>query len=95
MGPVIVTNRIIGQPGKGNLKAALISSNFKFIAENHVNVIYPPREQSLLGKKETITLVELIKQLNLPQNTQILCGLTGNTQISKTELENLFPIKVS
>lgn len=94
-GPAIVTNRIIGQPGKGNLRAALIPSRFKFVAENHVNVIYPPRQQGLLdGGKEMITLKELTRQLNSPQNVQILSNLTGNTQISKTELENLFPIRL-
>jgi len=95
-GPVIVTNRIIGQPGKGSLKAALIPSRFTFIAENHVNVIYPPCQQNLLDdKKAIITLKEIIKQLNSPQNAEILFSLTGNTQISKNELENLFPIKVA
>jgi adenine-specific DNA-methyltransferase len=93
VGPVIVTNRIVGQPGKGNLKAALIEAKFKFIAENHVNVIYPP-QQELLHEKKKITLIELVRQLNLPENAEILGHLTGNTQISKSELENLFPIRV-
>jgi adenine-specific DNA-methyltransferase len=93
-GPVIVTNRIIGQPHKGSLRAAIVSENMKFLAENHVNVIYPPNEQTRIdfcGKK--ISIENLAKQLNAPENSRILFRLTGNTQISKNELEKLFPIR--
>lgn len=94
-GPAIVTNRIVGRPGKGSLRAALIPQGMKFVAENHVNVIYPKKQRGLLYPRYyKITLRELLKQLNSSENTKILQGITGNTQISKNELEKLFPIKV-
>ena len=95
-GPVIVTNRIIGQPGRGSLRPAFIPAKFQFIAENHVNVIYPPNRNSLLRTKNADAMFEaLVKQLNSSANAEILFSLTGNTQISKNELENLFPIKLA
>jgi adenine-specific DNA-methyltransferase len=94
-GPVIVTNRIIGQPHKGSLRAAVVPKGMKFIAENHVNVIYPPDKQIRINfvNKET-SIGSLVKQLNSSNNSKILFRLTGNTQISKNELEKLFPVKV-
>lgn len=94
-GPVIVTNRIIGQPHKGSLRAAVVPENMKFVAENHVNVIYPPNRQSrMCFMNRKISIENLVEQLNLPENSGVLFRLTGNTQISKNELEKLFPIKV-
>ena len=93
-GPVIVTNRIIGQPHKGSLKAAIVPENMKFVAENHVNVIYPAKHQSLSPNSKKITLENVVKQLNSPENADVLWRITGNTQISKNELEKLFPIRV-
>jgi adenine-specific DNA-methyltransferase len=93
-GPVIVTNRIIGQPHKGTLRAAVVPKDMKFVAENHVNVIYPPeRESRLCFFNKKISMESLVEQLNAPENSRILFRLTGNTQISKNELEKLFPIK--
>jgi len=94
-GPVIVTNRIIGQPHKGSLRAAIVPENVKFVAENHVNVIYPPDRQSricFVSKK--ISIENLVEQLNASKNSRVLFRITGNTQISKNELEKLFPINV-
>jgi len=94
-GPVIVTNRIIGQPHKGSLRAAVVSENMKFVAENHVNVIYPPdRQPRMCFVNKKISIENLVEQLNAPENSRILFRLTGNTQISKNELEKLFPISV-
>jgi len=92
VGPVIVVNRIIGHPGKGKLRAALIPSGMKFIAENHVNVIYPPKQQKF-GIK-TMNINTILEQLNKLRNVNILQSITGNTQISKNELEKLFPIRI-
>lgn len=93
-GPVIVTNRIIGQPHKGSLRAAVVPENMKFVAENHVNVIYPSHKQTRLNfSNKKISIEDLVEQLNAPENSRVLFRLTGNTQISKNELEKLFPIK--
>lgn len=93
IGPAIVVNRIVGQPGKGRIKAALIPKGMKFLAENHVNVIYLDKRQNLLSNDTPKkNLIEILGQLNSPEKAYSLQSITGNTQISKNELEKLFPI---
>lgn len=87
-GPAIVVTRIVGHPKQASIEAALVPPDMLFVAENHVNVIYPPPTASL----EEIE--EIVRQLNSPETQRILRILTGNTQISKTELEKLVPIKL-
>lgn len=88
IGPAIVVRRIVGHPRRsGTIEAALIPPGFKFLGENHVNVIYPPPDASL---KE---LEEIVKQINSLEAQEVVKMITGNTQISKTELQKLFPIK--
>lgn len=100
VGPAIVVNRITGAVGESKLKAALVPGKMKFMAENHVNVIYPPSPNCQLGLLEVngnskqIDLKELLPQLRSPDKLQLIQSITGNTQISKTELENLLPIDV-
>lgn len=92
IGPAIVVNRVVGRPGSGIIKAALIPEGMKFIGENHVNVIFPPKQARLLGPQKPVDLSEILKQLNSVEKVRIIQSITGNTQISKKELENLFPI---
>ncbi|BCX16108.1 MAG: hypothetical protein KatS3mg098_337 [Candidatus Parcubacteria bacterium] len=99
IGPAIVVNRITGSVKTATLKAAVIPSGMKFIAENHVNVIFPPSKQEQLkmdfGKnlpKTNLTLKDIAKQLSSEEKLKVVRSITGNTQISKTELEKLFPI---
>ena len=88
-GPAIVVRRVVGHPRhSGRIEAALVPSGFKFLGENHVNVIYPPPDASLEE------LEEIVRQLNSSQAQEAVKMITGNTQISKTELERLFPIKL-
>ncbi len=101
VGPAIVVNRIIGSVGNAQLKANIIPEGKKFIAENHVNVIYPPTkfEQLKLDKppsrnNNNLDLNVIVNQLNSKEKINLLQYLTGNTQISKNELENLFPLEV-
>ena len=90
IGPAIVVNRITGAVSKANLKAAIVPQGMKFIAENHVNVIYPPKK----NYENKISLEYIVEQLTSPEAINIIQNITGNTQISKTELEFLFPIKI-
>ena len=92
-GPAIVVNRIVGQAGKAKIKAALIPKGFKFLAENHINVIFRKKEQNLhnFSNLKKIDFEKILNQLNSKDKVGILQKITGNTQISKTELENLFP----
>lgn len=88
-GPAIVTNRIIGTVKKGQLRAAIIPKGMRFIAENHVNVIFPNSDES------NNSLQEIIRQLMSKEKLEVLQYITGNTQISKNELENLFPLNIT
>jgi adenine-specific DNA-methyltransferase len=89
LGPAVVVNRVTGTVGSGKLKAALIPKGMKFIGENHVNVIFPPSKD-----KGKITLENLMAQLRSKEKLKLIQALTGNTQISKNELEHLFPIDI-
>ncbi len=86
-GPAIVVTRVVGHPKKAVLEAALVPPNTVFVAENHVNVIYPPKDATIEE------LEEIVNQLNSRETQNIVKVLTGNTQISKTELEKLLPIR--
>jgi adenine-specific DNA-methyltransferase len=88
-GPAIVVTRIVGHPKKASIEAAFVPSNISFVAENHVNVIYPPKEATFHE------IMEIVHQLNSSETQKIVSMITGNTQISKKELENLVPIKLS
>jgi adenine-specific DNA-methyltransferase len=101
-GPAIIVNRITGAGRAAKIRAAIIPPKMKFIAENHCNVIFPPKSrkqfdldygQNLL-KNEKITLEKICEQLGSPEKLSVMQNITGNTQISKTELEQLFPISI-
>ncbi|PIP16002.1 MAG: hypothetical protein COX45_00385 [Candidatus Portnoybacteria bacterium CG23_combo_of_CG06-09_8_20_14_all_44_36] len=102
IGPAIVVNRITGAVKESKLKAAFIPSGMKFIAENHVNVIFPPAKQGQtkidLGNnlpKKNLPIKNIIKQLSSLRGIKAIKNITGNTQISKNELEKLFPISLN
>jgi adenine-specific DNA-methyltransferase len=88
IGPAIVVRRVVGHPRRsGDIEAALIPPGFRFLGENHVNVIYPPNASLQ-------ELEEIVRQINSLEAQEVVKMITGNTQISKTELEKLFPIKL-
>ena len=89
-GPALVVNRITGASTSAKIRAALIPEGFEFFAENHCNVIYPPIRD---GEGYDMNLIlEIQRQLRSPEKVKIFQSITGNTQISKNELEKLFPI---
>ncbi len=101
-GPAIVTNRIIGTVRSAKLKSAIIPSGMKFIAENHVNVIFPPSKKKQIKidfedspLKKNLTINNIAEQLSSKEKLKVVENITGNTQISKTELEKLFPISIN
>lgn len=104
IGPAIVVNRITGSINSVKLKAAIIPPGQKFIAENHVNVIYPPIKGNQLNldfsnnsnqiKLLKLSLESVAKQISSEEKLDAIKNITGNTQISKTELEKLFPISI-
>ncbi|MCD6413435.1 MAG: N-6 DNA methylase [Elusimicrobia bacterium] len=93
-GPAIVVNRITGAASNVNIKAALIPDGMKFVAENHINVIRYNDEPSLFGSAPRITIKDLYAKITSPEAVSVMKCVTGNTQISKTEWERLFPVKV-
>lgn len=86
-GPAIVVNRVTGAVGGGALRAAMVPSGFRFLAENHVNVI-TPRD----GVDVQVGMEELLNLLKSPTLFERVRALTGNTQISATELTHLLPL---
>ncbi len=90
-GPVILVNRITGTSNRPKIKAVFIGESTRFLAENHVNIIYPPDQ--INGKKLTISLLKsLAKQISSTESGEIIRLISGNTQLSKTELWKLLPL---
>ena len=86
-GPAIVSNRIVGAVGSGDLRCALVPNKMKFVAENHVNVIRQHGEFD-----PTISWSQILTRLQSPDIPHKIRLLTGNTQISATELTYLLPV---
>ena len=83
---VVVVNRITGSSKDINIKAAIVNEK-EFVCENHVNVILTV----MLGNCN-YSLEDIFKALQDKTNIKVMRLVSGNTQISKTELERLLPI---
>ena len=83
---VVVVNRITGSSKDINIKAAIVNEK-KFVCENHVNVIYMSKNANC-----NYSLEDILKALQDKTNIKVMRLISGNTQISKTELERLLPI---
>lgn len=86
--PSIIVNRIVGSLSNPQLKYALVDEKAYF-TENHVNVITftGASQQSLSKLKELTQMIDDSKEWL----SSYLQAVTGNTQISATELLNLIP----
>lgn len=91
-GPAIVVNRVTGAARNVRLKAALVKPGLKFVGENHVNVIYPP--DNMPSKTALGLLKKVLTQISTKETIDTMKLVTGNTQISRTELECLMPIEL-
>lgn len=87
IGPAIISNRIVGTVGKGSLRIAKVPKGYKFASENHLNVIVANQ-----SKKQKVNFTELYNLLNSPNVSRRIQLITGNTQISATELNHLIPL---
>ena len=86
-GPAIVVNRITGSVGQTELRCALVPDDLPFVAENHVNVIRPHGLfQPLL---EWPLLLESLRHPDVVDHARLI---TGNTQISATELTHMLRV---
>lgn len=83
---VVVVNRITGSSKDINIKAAIVNEK-EFVCENHVNVIYMSKNAN-----SNYSLEDIFKALQDKTNIKVMRLISGNTQISKTELERLLPI---
>lgn len=83
---VVVVNRITGSSKDINIKAAIVNEK-EFLCENHVNVIYMSKNANC-----NYSLEDIFKALQDKTNIKVMRFISGNTQISKTELERLLPI---
>ncbi len=99
IGPAIIVNRITGAASNVNIKSAVIKPGVKFLGENHVNVIYPPQQDDeltlSLSETKKYSYEELVKisdAISSKETIKTMQLVTGNTQISKTELEKLMPL---
>ena len=86
-GPAIVVNRITGAVGRAELRCALVPNDFSFVAENHVNVIRP---HGLF--EPLLEWAHLLKSLRHPDVVDHARLITGNTQISATELTHMLRV---
>lgn len=82
----LVVNRIVGALGKQKIRVA--KPQGVFFGENHVNVIVPRSDV-----QQTATLDEVMGALQAVP-ARYLNLLTGNTQISATELTHHIPLSV-
>ena len=86
---VVVVNRITGSLKDINIKSAIVNEK-EFVCENHVNVIYP-----LKNANPNYSLEDILNALRDETNMKVMRLISGNTQVSKTELERLLPIKIN
>lgn len=86
-GPALVANRVVGAVGKGSMRIAAIPAGEKFLAENHVNVI-----RKRTGAEPETDWDGLLIAMSQPEITGRIRMLTGNTQVSATELTHLLPL---
>ena len=95
-GPSIIVNRITGASSKATLKAAIVPEGMKYLGENHLNIVYKDsdRNSNLLLPNEysKLSLEDIHKVIISKETIEVMRNITGNTQISKTELELLLPI---
>ena len=84
---VVVVNRITGSSKDINIKSAIVNEK-EFVCENHVNVIYP-----LKNTNPNYSLEDILNALQDETNIKVMRLISGNTQVSKTELERLLPCK--
>lgn len=80
----IVAKRVTGCGKNAKLTAAMADMD-NYVAENHVNVIFNKHDRGY-------EFDYILKELNSIDNLSIMRHIVGNTQISASELLNLFPI---
>ena len=83
----IVLNRVTGAGSNAKIRAAIVDVPTGYYTENHVNYI-------VRGEDCSHTLEELLEVLSAAEIIEFIRMLTGNTQISKTELQKIIPFSL-
>ena len=83
----IVLNRVTGAGSNAKIRAAIVDVPTGYYTENHVNYI-------IRGEDCEHTLEQLLKALRSDETIEFIQMLTGNTQISKTELQKIIPFSL-
>jgi hypothetical protein len=89
VGPAVVVNRVTGRGARTRIRASVVPTGVPFVGENHVNVVLPPPGAT---EADALTLAAALRD---PAALEAARRLTGNTQISKTELAELIPVRVA
>mgnify|MGYP001165016312 CR=1 FL=1 len=85
-GDCIVVKRTTGSGAKATISAAILKKD-QYYVENHVNYIVKEKDCEY-------SLESLHKELIKKETTRFAQMLTGNTQISKTELQKIIPFEL-
>jgi adenine-specific DNA-methyltransferase len=93
-GPALLVNRVVGAVGRGELRTAFVPKGVEFLAENHVNVVRPRSDRAAPGEPG-LDWHRLQAALEEPGTAGRIRLLTGNTQLSATELTHLVPLSSS
>ena len=83
----IVLNRVTGAGSNAKIRAAIVDIPTGYYTENHVNYI-------VRGEDCEHTLEQLLEALRSDETIEFIQMLTGNTQISKTELQKIIPFSL-
>jgi adenine-specific DNA-methyltransferase len=83
-GPALLVNRVTGTVGRGAIRTTFVPPGTPFLAENHVNVI---RARS--GSPDWSSIQSWLEHPATGRRARLL---TGNTQLSATELTHLLPL---
>lgn len=92
IGPAVVVNRITGTVGSGRLRAALVPDGLPFVGENHVNVVQRSAAAPLFASAPSASYRSVLDGLRGERAAAAVRLLTGNTQLSATELTWLVPV---
>jgi len=89
VGPAIAVNRVVGTVGAARIRAGLIPEGMAFVGENHVNIV----QRDAGAPRGAVAPIEhVLDGLCAARAVEAVRLLTGNTQLSATELTYLVPV---